>query len=380
MKSLATSPSGAELKQAHSFWVNRETRRRLLLGSFILDTQQAILFEQKPVLFPRWPSEASPTQISTLPCPCDNDLWECGSIDEWADLAKNYQHMNLAEAANLTFYASTNALDAFRSHLILAYLSTHRPSSEIDPQLELSAFSDHLSNQSSNGCYKHSQFDIHAYTALQNTPLRTLLTVSGESWLFGKKLQDQEDFCDAKTKLREWVCSSQSQTALLHATSLLRIALRVDADDSRSDPEQEVNMLHEQWCVYVAALVCWACAFSASSSTLRGTAAPSIALQRSPRTPASSGTKSMSMSTAAGYPPLMDPVEAEAQMRWFLRVADVDDAGTLPGVLEQATGRTTGLLEVVRMRKLDASLGGLLNEASGVLYRLVEGRSGLSHF
>ncbi len=76
----------------------------------------------------------------------------------------------------------------------------------------------------------------------------------------------------------------------------------------------------------------------------------------------------------------MNAIDADAEMRRFLQVTDVEKATDLPAARLKLKGQSRGLLEVVRMRTINGSLGGLLNEASGVLYRLVEGRSGLSRF
>lgn len=391
LKGLSKSPLGAELQQAHSFWVNRETRRRLLLGSFILDTQQAVLFEQQPVLFPKWPKEAFSAQASTLPCPCDNELWGCDSVGRWSELATTSNQFNLSTTADPTMYSNPGSLDPFRSSLILAYLATIWPADdEGDPDVKLTNFSEHLAQHELLGRYAHAEFDVHAHTAAKHTPIRSLLIVSGESWLFGKKLEIEYDFHAARSRLREWVGSDKAHAALWHATALLRMVFTVtgpgnslaqSAGDAGSQ-EREMKMLHEQWSVYIAALICWACAFDETSST-ESLASSSMA-SASTNSPLVSCTTSPSIATStsntAGYPPLMDAIEVETQMRRFLQTTDVRGVSELPAALAKVKGQTKGLLEAVRMRKISGAIGGLLNEGSGVLYRLVEGRSRISHF
>jgi Fungal specific transcription factor domain len=410
LKGSSKSSSAAELQQAHSFWVNRETRRRLLLGSFILDTQQAVLFEQQSVLFPRWPGETSSTHTSTLPFPCDDELWECRSVEDWAELAAPNQHTNLSAAAESIAYDNATSLDSFRARLIVAYLCTHQSRNVTDAGLELAAFGENLNKDDPVGRHIHTKFDIHAHTAAQNTPLRSLLIVSGESWLFGKKLEKEHDFHTAKARLREWVSSKQAEVALWHATQLLRLVFHVEsqevvmsppAADEMGSQDREMKLLHEQWCIYLAALICWACAFNENetpaSSSFTSPPPPPPPPPPNPSTssiiedPTSvSGTttpSTLTSSSARGYPLLLDPMEADAELHHFLQtttITDVDAVGALPAALAaRVRGQSQtvrGLLEAVRTRKISGPLGGLLNEATAVLHRLVEGRSRLSWF
>lgn len=387
LKGISKSSSAAELGQAHTFWMNRETRRRLLLGSLILDTQQAVLFGQQPVLFHRWPGEAPWAQIANLSCPCDNELWECRKVEDWAELSKRFEDISLSAAADPTMYDHPQSLDPFRSRLILAYLSISSSGAAANADVELAAFCEKLARHNLSGRYAPTEFDIHFHIAAQNTPIRSLLTVSGESWIFGKKLENECEFRSAKSCLREWVGSSNAYAALWHGTALLRMVFTLEPDHlGRSAHElglrdREMNMLHEQWCIYIAALICWACAFDGSASepvSLTGSSTTSTSTD-SPSIPELAHL-SIAPPTATAYPPPMDPVEADAEMRTFLQATDVDEFAHLQTALIQVRGRTKGLLEAVRTRKISGSLGSLLDEASGVLYRLVEGRSRLSHF
>ena len=373
--------------------MNRETRRRLLLGSFILDTQQAALFEQQSVLFPRWPTETVSAHVANLPYPCDKELWECRQVDDWAELPGSYHHISLSSMADPNGYDDLDSLDSFRSRLILAYLATTRSDEDSDSNSKLAAFGQHITNQDRSGRYAGTKFDSHAHAAAQHTPVRSLLTVSGESWLFGKKLVHKDDFHAAKAQLRAWLGSSRAQAALWHAIALLRmvfgsnepsstLAQAAAYDVGRQD--RCLGMLHEEWCIYVAVLICWACTFresSAADSLVASSFSSSIA-STSMLSPLLSGatTPATTVSSAVGYPLLMDPVDADAEMRTFLLVTDVGEASEVSVAFGRVKGQIKGLLEVVRTRKLNGSLGGLLNEASGVLYRLVEGRSTFSHF
>lgn len=67
-------------------------------------------------------------------------------------------------------------------------------------------------------------------------------------------------------------------------------------------------------------------------------------------------------------------------MREYLKTTDVDKVDGILSIDPQLFGRMHGLLEVIRLNKIGPLLGGLMNEAERVLYRLVEGRSRLSQF
>ncbi len=397
LKGSSKSPSTAELQQAHSFWVNRETRRRLLLGAFILDTQQAVFFDQQPVLFPRWPKEAFAANTSTLPFPCDDELWACGSIEEWAELAASRKQMHLSAAADLVIHGDADLLDVFRSGLIVAFLSTHPSLSNTDAEAGLAACRENLSRYGTPREHIHTEFDIHAHIALQNTPIRSLLTVSGESWLFGKKLENEHDFHAAKTRLREWVASEKAELALWHASHLLRLAFTVECPDGvleqspdkiagSQDRELHTSMLHEQWCIYISALICWACAFDETHSDPSVADPATLYTATAIEEPPLSGTTTTttlttSSASATGYPLLMDPLAAAADLQHFLQTTDTHAMSDLRAALASVRGQPVrGLLEAVRTRKIEGPLGGLLSEATAVLHRLVEGRSRLSSF
>lgn len=337
------------------------------------------------MLFPRWPSETISAHVSNLPYPCDNELWDCATIEEWAELATSFQQTTLSNAADTILYDNPCALDSFRSRLSFTYLINCPPQDNPDSGTELDKIRETLARHHLSGRHVRTEFDIHALTVAQHTPLQSLLVVSGESWLFGKKIEHENKFAAAKSHLREWVDSHKSQTALRHATALLRMVFDIGPDTPKKlsvhetrNRDREMGMLHEQWCVYLAALVCWACTFDTSAPS----SAPLSDLSTSSTSPTISTSTSPSIAppTLTGYPALMDPDQADAEMRTFLHATDVDDLDDLPAALGRVKAQTRGLLEVVRTKTLAGSLGGLVTEASGVLYRLVEGRSRLSHF
>ncbi|KAL9617787.1 MAG: hypothetical protein Q9160_007441 [Pyrenula sp. 1 TL-2023] len=385
--------SPEKLKAAHVFWVERETRRRILHACFILDTHQSALFEQPPVIGRRPPPKISTTKISTTtlanepPFPCDADLWDTSPIEQWIAKARHHVAESLPAAIKRTVspYESTSPYSTFQSKLMLSHLIADIAQSPGTDNTEgaIDVLGQRLCN------LPDAVFSYHAIFCARNTPVRNLLAVSGETWRFGKKLENEADFRDAKSNLRRWVESGDKpKRAVWHATQLLRLAFG-SAIQQRSP---ELSMLYEQWALYLACLVCWAWGFDASTHR---SPQPSDNASLSVIPPLSNNTSAIisaaverpagsarSSATGAGaaHPPLLDPTTAEGEMYDYLDAMNVERWHHLDRNSVNATGRFHGLLEIVRTRKLMANIGELLNEAERVLYRLVEGRSTLVHF
>ena len=185
----------------------------------------------------------------------------------------------------------------------------------------------------------------HALLLATHTPILSLLIVAAESWLFARKVTSSETWALAKEELRIWVNSEAAAKATWHAIQLLRHVF----SNSKEQGENHTGMgLHEQWCLYLAALVCWAYGF------------PSEAVQRR-------------------GPFTLDSQQPETLMWEYLNMAD---AQNWRGMLAmRGIGSTRGVLEYVRARMQGgARMGKLVCEGEDVLRRLVEGRSRLSCF
>ena len=380
LRSFPSRPTLAELSRAHRFWLEHETRRRILQAASILDTDQAALFAQSLVLKPRLGIKTrARTMKREMPLPCDTDLWESSPIEEWADIAtRSVMERAPRESEKLDPY-EPKRLDFFQSRLFLSRVLAPVPEEQNTNEAFVDFQHDHKVNLSPT-----TDLSYHALLAAQNTPIRHLLAVSGESWLLGKKMEQVEDFRTAKHELRGWAqSSSTSMLAHWHATKLLRIVFDSAVpgqteNNNLAAGDRELNMLHEHWALYLATLICWACGFyepPSSPATASESRANSIGSEAFPPSPSSSAASFSSAHTS-----LLDPAEADCEMRIYLQATNVPRAEDLGAVHPGVKARTKGLLEVVRTRKLRGTPGGLLDEAERVLYRLVEGRRRLSLF
>lgn len=321
------------LQTAWQRWIDHEARRRILLTAFVLETQQAMLTQQ------RSHNRQVITEELDLPFPCENVLWDSGSAANWRLHTALERTQCLTEAADMAL-SSGKAMDLFQATTVLCHFLSNQ-NSEKKSENKLHIFHGCLHNTKEDNLNR-GLLTYHALVMAKNTPITALLTVSGESWIFGHKLSEEADFHASKATLRAWADDTgNSSRAVWHATALLRGVMRNG---------NSIYALHEQWSIYIAALVCWAYGFVAQPSTdpLIGiwdfTAEISVEEQE------------MSAYLSAMDKPSWELL-ADVPMRW----------------------RTAGLLECVR-RKISGPMGGLLNEAQSVLARLVEGISTLSQF
>ena len=384
-KSSSDQPKPDELKSAHKFWVEHETRRRILQASYVLDTHQAALFEQLPALIQAPLSRPGATDGKTdMPFPCDDVLWESSPLEEWLIHAKAFESQTLPAITEIALSdAPKKSLDAFQSSLVLSYVLVNKKQTAVFEE-QTRVFRENITGFTTPLSRARSLFSCHALLTAHYTPVQHLLSVSGETWLFNKKLEQEAAFQLAKTQLREWTFSDRARRAVWHASEVLRRAF-AQPSTPQETPTREVDgpriadaggdnlcMLHEKWAIYVAVLVCWAYGFDASN-----TAPGAATISRG----SVSSTSSSSAKSGRGTPiQLIEPSDAESE-RWdYLHATEVETWEDIGRIEPAVTGRTQGLIECVRTKKMKGALGGLLNEAERVLFKLVEGRSQMSSF
>ncbi|PCH01301.1 Zinc finger, C2H2 [Penicillium occitanis (nom. inval.)] len=294
LNTLPPNSSQDALKRAQKFWVEHETRRRVLQASFILDVYQSKLFGQPSVSVQPSsnPFNTRPqiSQANKIPFPCSSELWESRDSTQWLSLAGSYVSLFLPSAAvsiNRLSGLRPEGFDQFQASLLLAYGLSSYALTEDDssPNEPLNALITSLQDRKVSGITTspHSQtlFTYHTLMAVRYTPLHTLLTVSGESWLFNQKLAQEGEFRNAKTKLRLWVSDTDDvKKAIWHAIRALRYVVdRTEwhtstATSTTAHPMWNNSvpliktpatgpaiMLQATWSVYICVLICWAYGF-----------------------------------------------------------------------------------------------------------------------
>lgn len=411
LKTLPEHPSHDEIKNAHKFWVEHEARRRVLQAALILDVQQSTLFGQPSVLLQRTSGSSHvrkpSVEIVDLPFPCDSNLWETWHLEDWLKIARSHSLLPLTSAAATAAehgHLNSRHLDPFQSTLLLAHNLTKGVAWNCEAWLT-----------SSEGCGQYpplsrtplsqscTLFTYHALMAARHTPLHALLTVSGESWLFNRKIPNEEDFRKAKDTLKTWASDTEDiRKAVWHAVRVLDHAIhdaRLNAlfrdtvqsnirmDNAinttgtgygpmgsgipRSTPASRVPsgsfpagpgtatqpgplaMLHANWALYISALICWAYGFDPSTSTISASYSPNT----------SSRSESAIAASSRSYISTMISLAPTWQQLSHTRIPVAIRCNTL------------SLLEFIRTTRLqEGRMGGLLNEGERVLARLAETR------
>ncbi|KAF5542857.1 C2H2 zinc finger transcription factor [Fusarium napiforme] len=108
---------------------------------------------------------------------------------------------------------------------------------------------------------------VSTYLALHYTPLYYLLSVSGKSWVFNKKVTDFNVFVEHQRLLGEWCKSSTAAIATVFAARALNMFLNLktssDQEEDRKGKSSQQQAVHwtdisDYWGAYVCSLICWA--------------------------------------------------------------------------------------------------------------------------
>ncbi|KAL8782219.1 MAG: hypothetical protein Q9213_005585 [Squamulea squamosa] len=324
-QTLPSANAPIELQVAYQQWVEHEIRRRILVAMFILDTQHSHLLQRQPSYRGILAEDGL-----DLPFPTFADTWNCPDILTWRNLITSHKAFSLSDLG-----PNLPVLDAFQSSLLTCY-QIHGFRLSSDPTRH------DLIYQPPKSLVQHTMRTNHALALSSHIPLHALLITASESWLFGTKVTDEHEWRESKATLRGWITSKNAMKAMWHATQLLRMTFQ-----SRSPPLQHEadagGYLHDLWCLYVAALVCWAFGYGTTD--------------------------------AKAQPELLTD-NAEVLTAEYLSAMAVGNWMDIRSVAAICLGSTRGLLEWVRLQIGDVGMGGLLNGAEDVLFRLVEGETG----
>ncbi|KAK5957744.1 hypothetical protein OHC33_000933 [Knufia fluminis] len=260
-KTLKKEKSEDDLKRAHKFWLEHEARRRIFHACSVLDAQQVALFEQRATIVTHSNLPNKPVNTrGGIDLPCGEALWEATPLQEWSVKAAVSipEDVNAARARYQA--ASVNDYSFFQHQIINLNTSANQRcleemSSPPERKIPLSK----------------TRLNYHVFHMAKYIPVRSLLIVAGESWFLAKKIEQEAEYTQAKRIIREWVAQAtvpstqmaNSLKAHWHALKVLRMIV-----DPGEGPQQfrTTNMLHEDWAVYLAALVCWAHGYARRNS------------------------------------------------------------------------------------------------------------------
>ncbi|KAL8801025.1 MAG: hypothetical protein Q9182_004769 [Xanthomendoza sp. 2 TL-2023] len=329
LQTLPPPTAPAQLQVVYRRWVQDEIRRRILVAMFVLDIQHSHLFQRQ-----RCYNGSLGQHGLDLPFPTSAETWNCPDVFTWRNLIATHEVFSISGLG-----PNYPPLDSFQFSL-LTCCQVHSLGRSSEPT------QDDFVYRSSKSYLQHALFTHHAFSLTTHTPLHALIITASDSWLFGSKVTDEAVWQRSKVTLRKWITSESAMQAVWHAARLLRLVSwgQIDALQQATD---NGGYLHRLWCIYVAALVCWAFGYG---------------------------------NTNAKAQPEILTNNAEALTAEYLDAMIVHDWLDVGNVVPRWLGSTKGLLESVRLKIGDVGMGGLLNGAEDVLFRLIDGESKLVEF
>ncbi|KAK4142068.1 uncharacterized protein C8A04DRAFT_13522 [Dichotomopilus funicola] len=317
-------------------WIDTESRRRLLAACIFVDIHAAVYQQQGRV---------QDTDLSTQLIPLlgrATELWACGSAEEWVSILAadpgalqpehfppSLEHLTADGVAARSLPDRMIILSVLAQHLTPTsrgvsnqgggFLSSSprttslSPGSTPCPELDPHNYHHgpfHPPPPQHNARMISSSFSFDAeeriatlfptcpigqtYLALHHTPLRDLLAVSGDSWVFSQKGIPEASFLEHRKRLRAWVGAAMSGKSVIRATvhaarAILGFMGHLPSAQQQNSsyygyeeqlPDYESLSLSfsswninisDYWAMYVCALICWAFAHSASPAHLNQT-------------------------------------------------------------------------------------------------------------
>ncbi|RWA07623.1 hypothetical protein EKO27_g7476 [Xylaria grammica] len=336
-------------------WIRAESRRRLLAASFVLDIHTSMYHEHSTLHnFPTPP----------LPIPLIKStqrLWAAEDLEAWqeissSDPAQLKPATPAEEEEEITPDQVSTALP-LDSAVYLASETLRLPRRSSASALDVSADLDLGSTKRMCDLFSGSPV-ANTYLALHYTPLRDLLAVSGDSWLFSRKILDPEDFQRRKVIVRSWSNSVHAGAASIFAAKALLAFLDTNDDTpndydltggNRKGDGPDMSEISDYWALYVCALICW----SLGHRTTRGADGTGFSL---------AAARNNSSASSKGA------IEAK---RWLRMLASWSPEAAAQNM--RARRETLGVIAIVRRRLESETAGGkskLLVDAVRVLKSL----------
>ena len=209
---------------------------------------------------------------STLPIPltaATTKAWEAEDYQSWSKLRARKDPKTISNTNLGTLSASDIAsAPAFDAAVLLAVYSLFLPRRQTPMQVDIVGVATKFQP---NACPMLGLFPDSAiantYLALHHTPLYYLLSVSGKSWVFNKKLTDLGLFTEYRKLLEAWRSSDTASTATVFAARALKAFLGLKSSPDQTDcnkmeicPKETMpwSDISDYWGVYVCTLICWA--------------------------------------------------------------------------------------------------------------------------
>lgn len=231
-------------------WAKASARQHLLLSCFILEAQQYTLLARDR-------ESTLQTMSDSLPFPINESWWGAETASEWSLIAQDQRGMPTTTCEALQPQLR-GRYDTFQSAVLIAAQYGNSNSFGFNSGMAIEGL---LSNSWT------IQLQLLTTKLAQLLPMRALLAVSGETWIFGTKLTSEDECSALRSSLRTWLdqlwsCSDDSDEnsaaeALHISISILELSLEADTRLSLG--------LGNELGVFFAALVLWAATAAAHS-------------------------------------------------------------------------------------------------------------------
>ncbi|KAJ6783340.1 hypothetical protein PWT90_04339 [Aphanocladium album] len=242
-------------------WVEDEAHRRLLASCFLLDIHCMRYFERAPV--PILGLDYSSPSTLAIPLSTNTtELWEASTLDAWAKLNPQCPRLSVGEAIAQGYKPlDIQEFSPFDASVLLAAYSLQFPSRQNPTRLDLihDLSGVDMSHMNVLNLFARSAV-ANTYLALHFTPLHYALSVSGDSWVFNKKVLRLAAFTQHQSQLSRWRDSGSSAAAAAFAARALVAFLGIGPDDkgNATTSNSPCNDISDFWGIYVCALICWA--------------------------------------------------------------------------------------------------------------------------
>lgn len=202
---------------------------------------------------------------STLPIPLSTnttEIWDASTADAWSKLNPQCPRLSVGEAiAQGCKPLDIQESSPFDASVLLAAYSLQFPSRQNPTRLDLIQDLSAVDMSQINvlNLFAHSAA-ANTYLALHFAPLHVALSVSGDSWVFNKKVLRLSAFTQHQSQLSRWRDSGSSAAAAAFAARALVAFLGIGSDDqdTASPSSSPCNDISDFWGIYVCALICWA--------------------------------------------------------------------------------------------------------------------------
>lgn len=259
-------PASRENSLRWAAWIYNESRRRLSAACFLLSVHGMCYHEQSF----SGADSADNGSSSAFQIPLSAStakLWEAQNAEAWAAIDSSSIRWTTVGEVMQSQSKTSSETPPFDTSLLLAAhaLRLPRRQDRQQPELVKDATGFSSNNLLIARCFPRSP-GANAYLALHYTPLHVLLAVSGDSWVFNKKIPDASLFTEHKQRLGQWRNSGTCTIATVFAARAIRDFLDLDSCTEEQDitrmtsqrgivPFREVS---DYWGLYVCTLICWA--------------------------------------------------------------------------------------------------------------------------